>query len=70
MVMAAKFYTDAEIIQAKERAVVIKAKHVEAFYSEVSLEFGRAFFLTCTRTWVSGPVIVAVRLNSNARSKI
>jgi len=68
--MAARFYTDAEIIQAKERAVVILAKHVDAFYSEASLEFERAFFFTCTRTWVSGPVIVAVRVNSNARSKI
>ena len=44
--MQAQFYTDAEIIQAKERAVVISAKHVEAFYSEVSPKFGRALIFT------------------------
>ena len=29
--MPAKFYTDTENIQAKEKAVVISANHVEAF---------------------------------------
>ena len=68
--MPAKFYTDAEIIQAKERAVVISAKHVEAFYSEVSPEFGRALFFTCMRTWGSSPAITCALLNSTARSQI
>ena len=68
--MPAKFFTDAEIIQAKERAIVISAKYFEAFYSEVSPEFGRALFFTCMKTWGSGQAITCARLNATARSQI
>ena len=52
--MPAQFYTYVEIGQANERAVVISAKVVKAFHSQVSAALRRAFFFTWLRIW--GPV--------------
>ena len=55
MVMAAKFYTDAELKTASNKAVEIAADGVASFYSDVGSKFGRALFFTCMRLWKSGP---------------
>ena len=68
--MAAKFYTDAELKTVRDKAVEIAAEGVANFYHEISIEFGRALFFTCMRTWGSGPAITCARLNSTARSQI
>ena len=43
--MAAKFYTDAEIKTACDKAVEIAAEGVESFNSDVGVHYGRALFL-------------------------
>ena len=70
MVMAAKFYTDAELKTARDRAVEIAAEGVASFYSDVGSGFGRALFFTCLRLWKSGPAVTCARLNSNIRPQI
>ena len=47
---AAKFYTDAEIKTACDKAVEIAAEGVASFYSDVGVHFGRALFFTCMKT--------------------
>ena len=57
MVMAAKFYTDAELKTARDRAVEIAAEGVATFYRDIGSGFGRALFFTCMRLWKSGPAV-------------
>ena len=70
MVMADGFYTDAQLLTVREKAIEIAALDVANFYSQISPQFGRVLFFTCMRTWCSGPAITAARLNPNARSSI
>ena len=48
--MTAKFYTDAELKTARNKAVEIAADGVASFYSDVGSKFGGALFFTCMRT--------------------
>jgi len=68
--MAAKFYTDAELKTARDKAVEIVAEGVASFYSDVGVQFGRVLFFTCMRLWKSGPAVTCARLNSNIRPQI
>jgi hypothetical protein len=68
--MAAKFYTDAELKTARDKAVEIAAEGVASLYSDVGVQFGRALFFTCMRLWKSGPAVTCARLNSNIRPQI
>ena len=68
--MAAKFYTDAELKTARDRAVEIAAEGVASFYSDVGVQFGNALFFTCLRLWKSGPAVTCAILNSNIRPQI
>mgnify|MGYP003321261492 CR=1 FL=1 len=68
--MAAKFYTAYELHAVWDRATEIAVEGVASFYRDIGLQFGRALFFTCMRTWGSGPAITAARLNSNARRQL
>ena len=63
--MAAKFYTDAELKTARNKAVEIAADGVASFYSDVGSKFGGALFFTRMRTQASCTAAACAKFSSN-----